>query len=67
MAILDTFPIVKRKDEAKWGTYRTKDAILEIYAALAESQRTRQPYQTRLNPPPADLRCSHPARQPTTQ
>ncbi|MCK5074257.1 MAG: N-6 DNA methylase, partial [Bacteriovoracaceae bacterium] len=29
--ILDTFPIVKRKDEAKYGTYRTKDLILEYY------------------------------------
>ena len=37
--IMDTFPIVRRKDEAKWGTYRTKDTILGIYAALAESQR----------------------------
>lgn len=33
--ILDTFPIVKRRDEDKWGIYRTKDTILEIYAALA--------------------------------
>jgi len=60
--ILDTFPIVKRKDEAKWGTYRTKDTILEIYAALAEAQRTGQPYQTRLNPAPADSRVAHPPR-----
>ncbi|MFF7927369.1 Eco57I restriction-modification methylase domain-containing protein [Streptomyces mirabilis] len=29
--ILDTFPIVKRKDEAKHGTYRTKELILSIY------------------------------------
>jgi hypothetical protein len=33
--ILDTFPIVKRKDEAQWGIYCTKDTILEIYAALS--------------------------------
>jgi hypothetical protein len=27
--IMDTFPIVKRKDEAKWnGDYRTKRVIL---------------------------------------
>lgn len=59
---LDTFPIVKRKDEAAHGTYRTKDTILEIYAALAEAQRTGQPYNTRLNPPPADPRVAHPMR-----
>ncbi len=29
--ILNTFPIVKRKDEAKYGTYRTKDLILQYY------------------------------------
>jgi hypothetical protein len=29
--ILDTFPIVKRKDEAEYGEYRTKRMILEKY------------------------------------
>ncbi|MEU7027709.1 DNA methyltransferase [Streptomyces sp. NPDC046275] len=33
--ILDTFPIVKRKDEAKYGTYRTKDLILAEYDRMA--------------------------------
>ncbi len=61
--IMDTFPIVRRKDEAKFdGDYRTRRVILAIYDALAESMRTGQPYQTRLDPPPADLRCCHPAR-----
>ena len=61
--ILDTFPIVKRKDEAKFnGDYRTKRVILEIYDALAASVQTGQPYQTRLDPPPADPRCCHPAK-----
>lgn len=51
--IMDTFPIVRRKDEAKYdGDYRTKTTILEIYDAMAEAIRTGQPYQTRLNPPP---------------
>ncbi len=49
---METFPIVKRKDEAAWGTYRTKETILEIYDALAESICTGRPYQTRLDPPP---------------
>ena len=35
--IMDTFPIVRRKDEAQYGTYRTKEAILREYAALANS------------------------------
>lgn len=51
--IMDTFPIVRRKDEEKYnGDYRTKRVILEIYDAMQESIRTGQPYQTRLNPPP---------------
>ncbi len=61
--IMDTFPIVKRKDEGKFkGDYRTKRVILEIYDALAESLRTGKPCQTRLVPPPADPRCCHPPR-----
>jgi len=61
--IIDTFPIVRRKDEAKFdGDYRTRRVILEIYGALAESTRSGQPYQTCLDPPPADARCCHPPR-----
>jgi hypothetical protein len=50
--IMDTFPIVKRKDVAQYGTFRTKDLILEIYDAMAEATGTGKPYQTILDPPP---------------
>jgi hypothetical protein len=60
--ILDTFPIVKRKDIAAHGTYRTQETILHVYDALAEAQRTGQPYQTLLTPPPADLAVAHPPK-----
>jgi hypothetical protein len=61
--IMDTFPIVRRKDEKKYdGDYRSKRVILEIYDAMAEAIRTGQPYQNRLDPPPADPRCCHPPR-----
>jgi hypothetical protein len=33
--ILDTFPIVKRKDEAKYGEFRTKRQVLESFDRLA--------------------------------
>lgn len=62
--IMDTFPIVKRKDEAKYGEYRTKRTILEIYDAMQHAISTGQPYQTRLDPPPADRRCCHPEKSP---
>lgn len=61
--IMDTFPIVRRKDEEKFdGDYRTKRVILEIYDAMAEAIRTGRPYITRLSPSPADVRCCHPKK-----
>ena len=53
--IMETFPIVKRKDAKKYGEYRTKRVILECYDAMAEAIKTGRPYQTILDPPPADL------------
>jgi hypothetical protein len=50
--IMETFPIVKRKDEERYGTYRTKELILEVYDAMAEAARTHKTYQTILDPPP---------------
>ena len=58
--VLDTFPVVRRRDEAKHGEYRTKRVILEIYDAMAEAARTGKAYQTRLEPPAADPRVAHP-------
>jgi hypothetical protein len=58
--IMETFPIVKRKDEQQYGEYRTKRVIMEIYDAMAEAIKSGRPYQTRLDPPPADPRVAHP-------
>ncbi|MFW0786138.1 DNA methyltransferase [Gordonia sp. CPCC 206044] len=44
--IMNTFPIVKRKDEAEFGEYRTKRLILEIYDAMTEAEATGRPYQS---------------------
>lgn len=61
--IMDTFPIVKRKDEERFeGDYRTKRVILEIYDALEEATQTGKPYQSPLDPAPADPRCCHSPR-----
>ena len=32
--ILDTFPIVRRKDAERWGEYRTKRMVLEAFESL---------------------------------
>ena len=63
--IMDTFPIVKRKDEAKYGHYRTKETILGIYDALAEARQPgAAPFVSSLNPRPADILATHDPRLP---
>ena len=62
--IMETFPIVKRKDEQRYGSFRTKELILEVYDAMAEAMRTGVPYQTILDTPPG-RGPRHPARRNT--
>ena len=38
--VLDTFPIVRRQDEAQFGSYRTRDLILAYMNALAAGDTT---------------------------
>ncbi|MEV5410026.1 DNA methyltransferase [Thermopolyspora sp. NPDC052614] len=52
--ILETFTIVKRKDLAKYGEFRTKRLILEIYDAMQSAIDGYRPYQTPLSPPPGE-------------
>ena len=75
--IMETFPIVKRKDEAAHGEYRSKRVILEIYDAMADLPTMLVPapkaeqgeidvpdlsrWVTPLEPPPADPRAAHEA------
>ena len=44
------------------GEYRTKRVILEIYDEMQQATDTGEPYQTRLDPPPADPRVAHGGR-----
>ena len=50
--IMETFPVVKRKDEKDHCTYRTKDKILEIYDAMTAAKSRGTAYQTELTAPP---------------
>ena len=52
--ILETFPIVKRKDEQAHGAYRTKRVILDIYDAMQQAMEIGTAYHTRLDPLPAN-------------
>lgn len=44
--IMETFPIVKRKDVTEFGEYRTKRMILDVYDQMAEAIATRVPYSS---------------------
>jgi hypothetical protein len=57
--IMDTFSIVKQRDEQQHAEYRTKRVILEIYDELQRAMSQGEPYRTRLDPPPGDPRVAH--------
>lgn len=57
--VMETFPIVKRRDEEKFGPFRTKMLILDVYRTMADAISTGVPYETILDPPPADPRVAH--------
>lgn len=65
--IANAFPIVRRKDEAKYGTYRTKELILTEYDRMTAAGLTLENplvdgenYTSTLTPPPGHGPC-HPA------
>ena len=59
--ILDTFPVVRKRDEARYGEYRTKRVILDVYDQLAKAIESGAPHRTLLDPPPGDSSRRHPA------
>lgn len=63
--ILETFHTVKKNDLKAHGEYKTKRLILERYDAMTQASETGTPYQTVLDPPPADPRIAHPPCQPS--
>jgi hypothetical protein len=63
--IMETFQTetggLKHNDIAKYGSYRTKDAILEFYNQMAAAEAAGTPYETPITPPPGQG-PRHPAR-----
>jgi len=47
--IMETFPIVKRKDVAAFGSFRTKELILDVYDAMHAAIEAGVPYVSGLN------------------
>jgi hypothetical protein len=50
--IMDTFKVLRERDERTHGEYRTKRLVLEHYDAMADACRTGRPYRSALVPPP---------------
>lgn len=58
--VLDSFAVLAKNEAVECGEYRTKRLILECYDAMAKAIETGEPYQTILDPPPADPSLCHP-------
>ncbi|WP_338677611.1 DNA methyltransferase [Streptomyces sp. SCSIO 30461] len=50
--VMETFPIVRGKDMAAHGEYRTKRLIIEAYTAMDKAAQAGDAYVSPLNPPP---------------
>ncbi|MER6460451.1 DNA methyltransferase [Streptomyces sp. NPDC001228] len=50
--VMETFPIVRGKDMAAHGKYRTKRMILEAYTAMDKAAQAGDTYVSPLSPPP---------------
>jgi hypothetical protein len=50
----ESFRVLKEKEESKYGEFRTKRLCLQFYDAMQQAIATGQPYQTLLDPPPAN-------------
>ena len=61
--IMETFHIVKQRDEKRYSEYRTKRVILEIYDKMKQAMDACERYLTLLEPPPADQTLAHEPRK----
>ena len=50
--LLNSFPIVREKDEKAHGTYRTRDTILALYDELTAAHRSGSEWRSPLDPLP---------------
>lgn len=47
--ILDTFPVVEKRDRKIYGDFRTKALVLKCYDDLVEAAHSGKPYQSRVD------------------
>lgn len=60
--VLESFWVVREAEQKHYGKYRTKDQILAIYDRMQAAIDSGKPYETLLDPPPADPSLCHPPR-----
>ena len=53
--------MLTKKDLAKYGSYRTKETILEFYDQMVAADAAGIPYETPITPPPGQG-PRHPAK-----
>ncbi len=51
--VLDTFPLVKRREISELRVFRTRESILKVLAAFEKAEAESCPYVTALEPAPA--------------
>ena len=56
--VMDTFPIIMRRDQEEFGEYRTKKVILAICDDIENAAKNGLPFVSQLNPPPGNLAIS---------
>jgi hypothetical protein len=62
--VMESFWLVRQRDEKAHDSYRTKVAILDLYQRMADAAAKSSEYQTVLDPPPADPSIAHPPLTP---
>ena len=60
---MGNFRIFRGQDVGKSGKDSARRVINDMHTVATVSIRTGYPYQTSLDPPPADPRCCHPPRE----
>ena len=63
--IMETFPIVRRKDKARVGEYRTKRLILDVYDRMAAAIADGPPFDTISTRPRGKARPTRRVPSPT--
>ena len=53
--VLDTFPILKEREEKDFGEYRMKNLILAAYDAMMGAVKEGVAYKSPLSPPPGEI------------